>query len=111
MAAARAHSFRAAAEEMALSPSAFSRRIQSLESFLGTALFDRTGPMPRLTAAGEDYCRRIGAAIESICQATEAMHRSRQTGRLRLMCPPSFAINWLMPNLRDYYGPARHGGR
>jgi LysR family glycine cleavage system transcriptional activator len=103
MAAARANSFRAAADDLALSPSAFSRRIQSLESFLGAVLFDRTGPMPRLTAAGEDYARRIGAAIESICQATEAMRRSQQTGRLRLMCPPSFAMNWLMPNLREYY--------
>jgi DNA-binding transcriptional LysR family regulator len=105
--AARASSFRAAAEELALSPSAFSRRIQSLEAFLGTVLFDRSGSTPRLTAAGEEYCRRIEPAIESLCAATEAMRRSQQTGRLRLMCPPSFAMNWLMPNLRDYYD--QHG--
>jgi DNA-binding transcriptional LysR family regulator len=105
--AVRARSFRAAAQELSLSPSAFSRRIQSLEAFLGVRLYDRSGPVPRLTEVGERYCRELEPAIESICAATEAVRRTPRSGRLRLMCPPSFAINWLMPHLREYYD--RHG--
>ena len=52
VAAAKAGSFRAVARDLALSPSAVSRRIAGLEAFLGRALYDRTGPMPRLNADG-----------------------------------------------------------
>jgi hypothetical protein len=40
--AARLSSFRAAAQQLALSPSAFSRRLQTLEAFTGVALFERS---------------------------------------------------------------------
>jgi LysR family transcriptional regulator, glycine cleavage system transcriptional activator len=100
--AVRATSFRAAADELALSPSAFSRRIQSLEAFLGVALYDRSGPLPRLTEPGERYWRELEPAMEAIEAATIGLRRLSKTGRLRLMCPPSFAINWLMPRLRTY---------
>lgn len=100
--AVRATSFRAAADELALSPSAFSRRIQSLEAFLGVALYDRSGPVPRLTESGARYRRELEPAMEAIEAATFGLRRLPKTGRLRLMCPPSFAINWLMPRLRTY---------
>ncbi|MDB5685965.1 MAG: hypothetical protein JWR77_554, partial [Rhizorhabdus sp.] len=68
--AAQARSFRAAAASIALSPSAFSRRIQALEAFVGTALFDRSGPMPCLTDAGTRYLAEIGPALEIVRRAT-----------------------------------------
>jgi LysR family transcriptional regulator, glycine cleavage system transcriptional activator len=105
--ATRAVSFRAAAEELSLSPSAFSRRIQALESFLGVALYDRSGPVPRLTGAGERYWDSLSPAIIAIGEATDALRRAPAARRLRLLCPPSFAINWLMPHLRAYHD--RHG--
>jgi DNA-binding transcriptional LysR family regulator len=92
-----------AAAELALSPSALSRRIQSLEAFLGVNLYDRSGPVPRLTAVGERYCQDLEPAIESIYAATAAVRHVPAAGRLRLMSPPSFAISWLMPQLREYY--------
>ncbi len=101
--AVRAASFRAAADELALSPSAFSRRIKSLETFLGVTLYDRSGAVPRLTEAGERYRRELEPAMEAILAATRTVRRAHKGSRLRLMCPPSFAINWLMPHLRDYY--------
>lgn len=102
LSATRAPSFRAAADDLALSPAAFSRRIQSLEAFLGVALFDRSGPQPRLTAAGEAYARELQPAIDSICATTDALRRVIPKGRLRVMCPGSFAMTWLMPRLREY---------
>jgi len=83
LAAVRAASFRAAADELALSPSAFSRRIQSLEAFLGVALYDRSGPTPRLTEAGERYHRDLEPAFEAICTATKAVRRAQRADGVR----------------------------
>jgi DNA-binding transcriptional LysR family regulator len=41
---------------------AFSRRIQSLEAWLGTDLIDRTSSPTRLTAAGEVFYEQAGDA-------------------------------------------------
>ena len=103
LAAARRQSFRLAAEEVGLSPSAFSRRISSLEALLGVSLYDRSGPAPRLTEVGEAYCRKLEPALEAIQQATDAVRGETRSGRVRVMCPPSFAINWLMPRLKAYF--------
>jgi LysR family glycine cleavage system transcriptional activator len=52
VAAAASPSFRVAAESLALSPAAFSRRIQSLSEHVGVKLFERCGSGARLTEAG-----------------------------------------------------------
>jgi DNA-binding transcriptional LysR family regulator len=105
--AARASSFRAAAEEIALSPSAFSRRIQQLEAFVGVSLFDRSGPSVRLTDVGVRYLADIEPALESIRRATEDLRGGKQAGKLRLALSHSLAVGWLMPRLAELF--ARHG--
>src|SRR3546814_13025924 len=55
LAAANARSFRAGASSLALSPSAFSRRIQQLERFLGVELFHRTNSQSQ--QIGRASCR------------------------------------------------------
>ena len=105
--AARATSFRAAAEEIALSPSAFSRRIQQLEAFIGVSLFDRSGPTVRLTEVGARYLAEIEPALESIRRATDELRDGRQAGKLKLAASHSLAVGWLMPRLADLF--ARHG--
>jgi LysR family glycine cleavage system transcriptional activator len=102
IAATKAPSFRAAADELAISPSAFSRRISSLEAMLGVALFDRSGAAPRLTEVGKRYSQQLEPAVDAIRAATEGIRDAPKGRRLRLMCPPSVAIGWLMPRLRDY---------
>jgi DNA-binding transcriptional LysR family regulator len=95
--AARSASFRAAADALALSPSALSRRIQGLEDAVGAQLFDRTGPTPVLTAAGEAYRREVEPAIEAIRAATVRLRAPPPAASLRVMASQSFAISWLMP--------------
>uniref|UniRef100_UPI0035C99BB3 LysR substrate-binding domain-containing protein n=1 Tax=uncultured Sphingomonas sp. TaxID=158754 RepID=UPI0035C99BB3 len=101
LAAARAPSFRAAADEIALSPSAFSRRIQLLESFVGAALFDRSGPSVQLTDAGADYFADVAPAMDSIRRATMRIRDSAGSRTLRLVTSHSFAVSWLVPRLPD----------
>lgn len=101
LAAARAPSFRAAADEIALSPSAFSRRIQLLESFVGAALFDRSGPTVQLTDAGAEYFADVAPAMESIRRATMRIRDHAGSRTLRLVTSHSFAVSWLVPRLPD----------
>ena len=95
--AARSGSFRAVARELALSPSAVSRRIAGLEGFLGCELFDRSGPTPRLNAAGRRYLAAVAPAIAAIRDATEALETD--AGPLRIAASHSFASTWLMRRL------------
>ncbi|QJU59872.1 LysR family transcriptional regulator [Sphingomonas sp. AP4-R1] len=101
--AARAVSFRAAADELALSPSAFSRRIQLLESFVGVALFDRSGAVVQLTDAGARYFAEIAPAMDTIRRATVGLRDQAGSRTLRLMTSHSFAVGWLVPRLPDLF--------
>lgn len=99
LAAAQARSFRAAADTLALSPSAFSRRIQQLEEFLGVALFDRHALGAPLTAAGDAYAAEIAPALAAIRQATMALNRADHARRVRIATSHSLAAEWLIPRL------------
>jgi LysR family transcriptional regulator, glycine cleavage system transcriptional activator len=98
----RERSFRAAAERLALSPSAFSRRIQLLETFVGTALFDRSGTVPVLTSAGERYLRDLEPAVDVIRRGTDALRANYRRGPLRISASLSVATTWLLPRLRRF---------
>lgn len=101
--AARAESFRVAAEEMALSPSAFSRRIQQLEAFVGLALFDRSQPGMPLTEAGERYLAEVEPALETIRRVTADLREPRSRTQLRVGLSHSLAVIWLMRRLSGLY--------
>ena len=62
-AAARTGSFRDAANELRLTPSAVSHAIRKLESTMSTTLFERSARSVRLTPAGENLMRHAGAAF------------------------------------------------
>ncbi|CAN5272505.1 transcriptional regulator GcvA [soil metagenome] len=98
--AARAPSFRVAARSLALSPSAFSRRIQLLEAFLGTALFDRSGASAELTAVGRQYLIAIEPAIDTIRRASLRVRRPVDDA-LRIATSHSLAAEWLIPRLAE----------
>lgn len=106
VAASQGDSFRSVARRLALSPSAVSRRIASLEAFLGMALFDRGGQTQRLTAAGQHYLAMVAPAMEAIQRASEAITQG-DVRRLRIATSHSFAATWLMPRLADLHH--RHG--
>jgi LysR family glycine cleavage system transcriptional activator len=98
-AAARTGSFRAAGEELDISPSAVSHAIRKLEDLIGAALFDREGRAVRLNAGGEALFRHVSSAFTEVRYGLE-MVGSRAGNLLRLHCAPSLATQWLMPRLR-----------
>ncbi|MBI0531994.1 LysR family transcriptional regulator [Sphingomonas sp. TX0522] len=97
--ASRATSFRDAADRLALSPSAFSRRIQALEAFVGVPLFVREKGSATLSRTGQRYLRTIEPAIDAIRRATVDLQAERGGTALRVIVPQSFALAWLIPNL------------
>lgn len=98
-AAGRHLSFKQAAAELHVTPSAVSHGIKSLEDWLGVALFARDHRSIALTAAGEAYLPRVQAALEQVARATEAVPGRRPSGRLSISVAPSFGVRWLVPHL------------
>ena len=57
--------FRRAAERLHLTQPPLSRQIAALEQALGVALLDRSGPLTRLTAAGEQARAAFAQAVQA----------------------------------------------
>ncbi len=98
-AAGRHQSFKAAAEELRLTPSAVSHGIQTLEEWLGVELFLRGNRSLSLTPAGQAYLPRVRDALQSLALATESVPGRTPSGRLSVSAAPTFALRWLIPRL------------
>ena len=99
VAAAKGGSFRAVARDLALSPSAVSRRVAALERFLDIQLFDRERQTCTLSPAGERYLAMVEPAMAAIKRAGSAL--AEPTGRLRIAASHSLSATWLLPRLAD----------
>ena len=73
VAVARLGSIKAAAQELALSPPALSRRIQTLERFISRPLFDRRHQAMVPNADGERLLAAIAPALDGMSDAIEGM--------------------------------------
>ncbi|WBU47322.1 LysR family transcriptional regulator [Kosakonia pseudosacchari] len=89
MAVMRRGSFRAAAQELGMSPTAVSNAIAGLESRLAIRLFHRTTRSVALTEAGQRFVARVGPALREIQHAHEEIHSvaDEPSGTLRLNVP------------------------
>jgi len=103
-AAARLGSFKLAAEELNLTPSAVSHAMQTLEDWLGTPLFHRAPRGLSLTPAGQAYAPEIRSALALLAAATERVPGRRATGALSISAAPTFANRWLLPRLSRFTG-------
>lgn len=101
-AAARLGSFERAAQELAVTASAVSKRIATLEDLLGAPLLTRGGRTLALTAHGKEYLAQVRAALGLL--ATVPLHRRAQQRiqKLRVSAPPTFARLVLVPALAEF---------
>lgn len=100
-AAGRLESFRAAAAELGLTPSAVSHAIRKLEDQLGVRLFQRQVRSIELTTEGQTLMRYVGEAFDVLRLGMEAVS-TRAPRLLRLHVAPSFATQWLAPRLQRF---------
>jgi LysR family glycine cleavage system transcriptional activator len=107
-AAARHLSFTRAADEIALTQSAVSRQIQSLERSLGVALFRRLHRSLALTEDGRAFFQAASSALADLDRATRAARRGDETKTVIVTTTPGFAGLWLIPRLSTFV--AAHPG-
>lgn len=105
-AAGRLQSFKLAADELHLTPSAVSHGIVALERWLGTTLFERRTNGVVLTAAGKDYLAFVSEALAMIAVGTRRLPNARGHRRVSISVAPTFALRWLVGRLGDFR--ARH---
>src|SRR5271155_5562339 len=86
IAVADQRSFRAAATNLGVTPSALSHSMRQLEERLGIRLLHRTTRSVSLTDAGLRLLERLRPAIDQIAGALEDLNQERQRpmGRLRI---------------------------
>ncbi|WP_434608086.1 LysR substrate-binding domain-containing protein [Pseudomonas sp. R1-7] len=104
--AARLLSFKAAAEELSVTPTAISHQIRSLETWLGAQLFERLPRRVRLTDAGQRLFHSLHGALLEVAQSVDSLRPLRSTTHLTISTTAAFAALWLVPRLGRFY--ARH---
>lgn len=95
-------SFKAAAEELCITPSAVSHQIKGLEEQLGVALFERGPSSLTLTEAGESYLQHMETVFSRLETVTEQLRVRYGREVVRLNIPPFFATEMLLPRLPSF---------
>jgi LysR family glycine cleavage system transcriptional activator len=98
---AQRQTLKAASADLSLSPSALSRRVQTLEAHVGKALFTRVGGEFRLTDDGRRLLERLAPAFDDLSGALDDL-RSTGAETLALGVMPGFATGWLLPRLSRF---------
>nr|WP_319383768.1 LysR family transcriptional regulator [uncultured Roseibium sp.] len=103
-ATARNGSVRAAADELALTHAAVSRRVARVSETVGAKLFRKAGRGLMLTPAGEslrDACRR---SFDDLLRTITTIRDAAETGdrAVLLSCERSVAMRWLIPRLSRF---------
>ena len=101
-AAARHLSFKRAAEELAVTPTAISHQIRGLEDYLGFALFLRRTRAIELSNDGRAMLPKVREGLECFAAAIERTRRHAAGGRLLVASPPAFATRWLIRHLPGF---------
>lgn len=105
-AAVRTGTLTAAAHELNITPGAVSRQISALEEHVGAPLMHRNRKGVAVTTQGQALSDRLAAAFAAIAEAVDDVVTARDDATLTLNVFPTFAIQWLMPRLADFYAIA-----
>jgi LysR family transcriptional regulator, glycine cleavage system transcriptional activator len=101
-AAARLGSFERAADELAVTASAVSKRVAAVEELLGGPLFTRSAKALALTASGREYLEQVRAALALLAAMPQHRRLAQGLQKLRVSAPPTFARQILVPELASF---------
>jgi len=105
-AAARWGSFKQAANELALTPTAVSHQVRALEDRLGLRLFERRTRQVVLTEAGRRLGASLNDAFDRMADAIDAVKPRRAS--VTITTTPAFAAQWLLPRWHALAGAHPH---
>ena len=101
-AAARHLSFKPAAEELHVTPTAISHQVRQLEAALGAPLFERRTRQVVLTPEGHVLLPVLSAGFDSFARTIEGLTRRSRRAVVTLSATPAFAAKWLVPRLAPF---------
>lgn len=101
-AAARHLSFKEAAAELGLTPTAISHQIRRLEQEAGIALFQRSARAVTLSEAGERFARQVSPALRQIEAGFATLKRAEERQVVVIGAGPIFLSRWLAPRLARF---------
>ncbi|MDH0866541.1 LysR substrate-binding domain-containing protein [Mitsuaria sp. GD03876] len=101
-AAARLGSFKAAAEELAVTPTAISHQIRGLEELSGVALFDRQVRRVTLTEAGTQLYPVLRDGFDAFQSALDRLTQPRRRPQVVISATNAFTVKWLVPRMVDF---------
>ncbi|MEQ4511425.1 MAG: LysR substrate-binding domain-containing protein [Dickeya sp.] len=103
LAACRAGSYSAAAEELNVTHGAISRQIRILETWLGQTLFVRSGQCMVPTLHAQAFAKEMNDVLGVMDEAARRYGRGEATQLLRISAPATFTMRWLAPRLPAFY--------
>jgi len=90
-----------AAAELCVTHGAISRQIKQLEQQLGVALLAGHPGKVALTEQAARYGQELARLFDGIDAASAALREAGEA-QLRILCPGSFAMRWLIPRLAEF---------
>ena len=106
--AARERSFKIAADELFLTPSAVSHQMKELEQVLGARLFERKPRSLELTHAGAALLVELEPLLEALDRSLAQIARRGGRRTLRVQLPPFFASELFIPRLGGFCAQHPH---
>jgi len=107
-AAARHLSFKHAAAELSLTPTAISHQVRQLEERLGVPLFVRGTRRVDLTPAGQSLYPALRDGFDAMARAVQVVRPHPRPRSIALSTTMAFASRWLLPRLARF--AASHPG-
>lgn len=101
--AARLLSFKNAADELDVTPSAVSQHIKSLEQYMNIALFDRRHRGVELTAAGRNLYAALEHGLTHISSAIDEIRTSDENRAVTIFASTAMSSLWLTPRLTQFW--------
>lgn len=101
-AAARLGSFKQAAEELAVTPTAVSHQIRALEAHLGLALFERRTRKVILTDAGAQLLPVLRGGFDAFAEAIARITQRRRRAQVTISATIAFTAKWLVPRVARF---------
>ncbi|MGB3434556.1 LysR substrate-binding domain-containing protein [Achromobacter sp.] len=101
-AAARLGSFKAAAQELAVTPTAVSHQIRALEAQTGLALFDRHVRRVSLTEAGAQLYPVLRDGFDAFEAMLARLTQQRARTQVTISATNAFTVKWLVPRMADF---------
>ncbi len=102
-ATAEMRNFSQAARALNVTPAAVAQQVRAMEAEFGVALVQRDGRGVSLTVEGEALAAALAEGFAAFQRGAEALRSGGADRPVRITLTASFAAQWLMPRLRDFW--------